>query len=632
MKASAEYLRYSDVPKTRRLNLLWRSWLLRQLADKDRRRVIRESCRQGVLFYVNSFVWIDEPRSYPNCLPFVTYRFQDRLLLKVMRNMLDSTVGGGRGIYDVIVEKSRTMGVTWTILVLLDWFWRFGRSVRFGAISRKEDYVDNPGDLDALFPKLDYLEERLPKCLQVRGAQHDQFHGRTRLHITNPRTQGQISGESSNEHAGRGGRKLAIFRDEEASAENGDLISRSCSQTTRCQIRVSTPNGLGNSFHSARTQAKIDVITLHWSEHPVYSQGLYSIEGGKVRILDHAWHKAHPKYEFRQEPTYADPGTKWEFLRSPWFDNECARADSTMDIAQELQISYLGSGAPFFRQDKLAKVRHERQSPPTKTWPGIGEAIPASLTYAEHDTDPRRDKVKSWAEFNSAGLPPQNTTYSLGVDIAAGTGSSDTVISVGDDTTKRKVFEYRSNGITPETAAGITHAIYTRFSTPCGKAFLAWDAGGHGQTYGKRIMNMGSMLVFYYQPEDERKGRELKRPGYPQNRDLKNALLTEYRRDMFAGHYLTHSKDEYDQCEQFVFDGRGGVTHQKAAGNNDPSAIGDQHGDTATSGAILALAMRRRPAPTPVKPKIPVGSFAWRKEQRALATANARETWAKWGE
>lgn len=524
------------------------------------------------------------------------------------------------------------MGITYCVLYFLDWIWRFHENRQIRCISSKEERVDSADDEDALFQKLDFIESRMPPALSVRGDMHDAQHGRPAMKVINSRVGNQIRGEASGKHAGRGGRNFVAFRDEEAAATHGTEITRSLNQTTRMQVRVSTPNGVGNSFHTAKTNGGIDWITLHWSLHPEKAQGLYSIEGGKITFIDVEWHDAHPDYKCMTSPTNSDPGAPWEFLRSPWFDGEERGADSVQDIAQEIQISYLGSGSPFFRADKLAEAQVRNVRPPDHVG-NIMDFLPEYCLYSETETlrftdrDVRSDKLKLW--FNPVnGMVPRNTTYTMGIDVATGNGgASDSCVSIADDTTKEKVAEYRSNGITPEDFSRLCVAMYRWFSTDMGAPFMAWDQGGAGGPFGTKVLEHGGIDVFYYRSRDEKHPKPGRRPGVPSNRSIKKELFTDYREAIFYGGFFTPSLESYRQAEQFVHDGKGGIVHMISKTTDNMADTGDQHGDVTTSEVILVRALLDRPEPMPILREPEPGTLAHRIQEYEIAEAAVGERW-----
>lgn len=619
-------LSYANVPKDLNHNLVWRLYLRNCLRDKAMRRVIHEVCKRDILFYVNSFVWTYDPRLKVRCIPFITYPKQDEFFLFVENQYRITEEDGTPGDFGVL--KSRGVGASWSLMAYIDHKMRFFDDTSFLGMSRKEELVDNPDDPSSLMFKLNFIDERLPPWMRADWSARDRVHMRARY----PKTRSIMTGETANENAGSGGRYSAALRDEEAKAPFGTHISRSLSHTTKMQMRVSTPNGVGNSYHAAWVKKSIPWFIYHWTDHPPYNRGLYEFEPktGEITVHDKEWHEKYEKehgepYPFRSEPTDSDPGMPWEFMRSPWFDAEEDRADSRADIAQEIQCSFLGSGSPFFDAGKLASRREQCAAPPL--WQGqIGELLDVHGIY---DADQRPNRCKLWMQVGSQGMPPQMTTYSIGVDISAGTGASDSAISVADDRTKEKLMEFKSSGVTPEDLATLTTYLCEWLTTSEGRPYLAWDGGGHGGPYGTAIVRNGYHPVYYHIKEVDDVPHEASRPGVPTNREIKIQMLSDYRSALFSGEYVTYSEETYAQCEQFVFDGKGGVCHQKSKSTENNSERGEQHGDVVSSEAILWLAMRSRPEPEPQKFKAPPGSLAERMERRRKAEKNKNKVWVE---
>jgi len=626
------------IPRKGKMHLAWRYFVYNRCRQEPRYQpVFKAACRRSALFYVNTFAWVLEPRKVPSTLPMATWDFQDDLIKKIVTKIRESASDPEPGkVYDLIIEKSRTMAVTWTCLAVFDWFWRFFPNCNFLAISEKETKVDRIGDMSALFPKLDFIEERLPSFLQVRGTRHDQYHGRRHLVVYNMANGSSITGESANADAGRSGRYLSVLRDEEGAAPWGEKITEALIPATRCQLRVSTARGTGNSFYAARkaalaSQGGVEVVTLHWSKHPEYSRGLYEWDGRDIRVLDGQWHAVYSghknrKYPFRREPTFADPGAPWEYLRSPWFDAECERAkENPRSISQELQISYLGSGSPFFSAVKLAELRKKYARRPS--FVGYLEDL---LGEPVVDADVRPDRTLCW--FQVIGKrPPQKTTYTLACDIGTGTGVSDSSISVGDDRLKTKVFEFYSNGILPEQFAVVVSQVARFFTTAEGKPFVAWDAGGPGQSFGARFLQVEpTASVYWHRTAGTDKRARL--PGVHfagMAGKPKLDLFTAFRTALFGTWYNTPSNTLYEQASEYVYSDRGLPEHVAAIKTEEAEGRGEQHGDVVCSEVVLHEAMQHRPQPVPVQATVPFGSLAWRR-QEAITAAKAENAWCGW--
>ena len=116
-----------------------------------------------------------------------------------------------------------------------------------------------------------------------------------------------------------------------------------------CRIAVSTPWGAAGKFYSLAHDPKIKKHTLHWSRHPDKLEGLYCvwpkmIKSGPVVDEDH-----------------------WIGLRSQWYDAQTiGRTRTNADIAQELDIDYIGAGNPVFdgpASDRIAILLRDEKSP-----------------------------------------------------------------------------------------------------------------------------------------------------------------------------------------------------------------------------------------------------------------------------
>jgi hypothetical protein len=626
-------LTFEDVPKKSAENMSWRRWLWGKIAvSADARRVVLASCMADCLFWMASFAFVLEPRAATRSAPFVPWPHQEEEIRAILESVNKAEADEDWSVrYDLGMLKSRDMGVSWGAMLTADWLSRTKRDFQVLVIANIEDSVDQSDNPKSLFPRLDYVEERLPRLLQIRGAKHDASHGRSHMLIKYPHTKSLIMGVASGPNAGRGGRYSLVLRDEEAACLYGTEISEALDSTTRVQVRMSTPAGTDNSFAAAWQKQGFRWMTFHWSRHPMHARGLYSIApDGSVVVIDKAWHAAHPGYKFRtNEPDFCDPGVSWKGLRSPWFDAKCDAADSPIIIARNQQMSFLHSESPYFKPERMNNLRARYVRPPTKTgcikdfWPEL----------RVQDLDPRRDSCKWWVQTlldpaTKELVPPQGTSYCIGVDIAAGTGASDSVISVGDDTSKCKVFEFRSNGITPTDLADLTAAVYRKFTTKKGVPYLAWDASGHGEPYAARLRNLGGFACYYHRNMAERNAPRAKRPGVYMNAQLKSELFASYRQALENEMFITCSAESYWQMEQFKYEKDGGIWHQKAKSRDQsPSAAGAQHGDIVTSEVILWAAMSTRPAPAPAEPpEPPVGSFAWREREHE----RARELAAQW--
>lgn len=236
--------------------------------------------KEHPLEFIEHWVMLCEPRNavtdLPVIMPFILFQRQ-REYLDFLWALVKSQQSG-------LLEKSRDMGATWMCSSFSVWlclYWA-GSSVGWG--SRKEELVDQIGNMDSIFEKMRFIIQKLPKELLPQGFTADRNMSFRK--IINPENGASITGEAGDK-IGRGGRKLIYFKDESAHYEHPEMIEASLSDTARIQVDLSSVNGLGNLFHRKRmagvewapgqdiVKGKTNVFIMDWSEHPLKTQEWY---------------------------------------------------------------------------------------------------------------------------------------------------------------------------------------------------------------------------------------------------------------------------------------------------------------------------------------------------------------------
>lgn len=215
-------------------------------------------CERSIEFWIDYFCWTFDPRSERPIQPFVLHPFQRDTVAQLQYHIEHG--------HDLLIEKSRDMGISWLMLLTFQYYWLFKAGSQFLLGSRKQDYVDQKGDLSTLFEKLRFNLSRLPQWMLPIGfdpKKHD-----TLMRLQNPSLNNVIVGESSNAQFGRGGRYKAILFDEFPFWPLADAAFAASGQSSPCRMVVGTPYGKQNSFAQLRFSGEIDVLTLHWSLHP----------------------------------------------------------------------------------------------------------------------------------------------------------------------------------------------------------------------------------------------------------------------------------------------------------------------------------------------------------------------------
>jgi phage terminase large subunit len=233
--------------------------------DRDSQDVESELCARDIVHWINHWGWTYDPREPNSLLPFDLFPRQCDFLNWLAAREAEQESG--------VVEKSRDVGMTWLCVAysLHGWLFRPGFAAGFG--SRKLDLVDKRGDPDCIFEKLRFLLDNLPGWMRPAGFDPKRHDNEARF--VNPASGATITGEGGDQ-IGRGGRKTIYFVDEAAFLEHPESIERSLSQTTRCRIDVSTPNGPGNPFARKRFSGKLPVFTFHWRDDPRKGEAWYA--------------------------------------------------------------------------------------------------------------------------------------------------------------------------------------------------------------------------------------------------------------------------------------------------------------------------------------------------------------------
>lgn len=171
-----------------------------------------------------------------------------------------------------LIEKTRDFGLSWLSIAYGCTMWLFWDDYTAGYGSRKVDLVDRLGDPKSIFEKGRQFLRFIPKEFMPTGfseKEHANF-----LKITNPENGSTLTGEGGYD-IGRGARTSIYFVDEAAFLERQEAADAALSQTTNCQVDISTPNGNGNSFYRKRFSGKVKVLTLRWTDDPRKDQDWY---------------------------------------------------------------------------------------------------------------------------------------------------------------------------------------------------------------------------------------------------------------------------------------------------------------------------------------------------------------------
>ena len=607
---------YHMCGKTKAENIRFRKWCLDKTAEDEKwAEELWIMCSRDPLFYINTFVWTFDPRLVPNltAVPFFTFKFQDNAIKEIIEAILNQD--------DLLIEKSRDMGASWLVIACFEWLWHFRPMQSFLMGSRNEQLVDKTEDPKSLFWKIDFILKNLPSWLRPNYA-------RKNLHLYNKDNGSTIDGESTTGEFARGDRRTAILLDEFATHENGHAALRATRDATGCRLFNSTPKGCGNAFYDMKMNPGCKKLRFHWSDDPRKNQGLYTTdEDGNIKILDKGtvgYFKLGDKEYFYPDdyPFVIDVPGK---LRSPWYDAQCKRVAHPSEIAQELDIDYLGSDYQFFYADELQKIIENTIKNPR--WEGEVDIDMEALEVRSFTPRPG-GRFKIWAEFDEKMQIDKGIEVVCGVDVSTGTGASNSVIDFGNATTCEDVAEFVCPNTSPDELAKIAVALARWFN----EAYMIWDAGGSGRIFGRKVLEARYHNIYYRTDEKSISRKQSDIPGYFFTKENKVDTLGDIRSAMSNREYIVRSTEFIQECREYVYMlSSNSIEHSRSKHTIDPSGAKDNHGDRVIAKALTwKIIKSRMTVPEIEKTEQPKQCFAARREEYMRKQANDDDWSSGW--
>ena len=607
-----------EIPKGVAANIKWRKALRDKARESEQfRKIQKQACASSFIYWVNAFAftfhqkWVNKDGEEvavvgdDSHVPFITWRIQDESALKIIECIEKGT--------DVLIDKSRDMGASWIVVAIFQWLWQFRHSVTLLEMSRKEVYVDQWGNMDSLFEKHRYLLRMQPLWLRPRRVRD------TALMLENQDMGSSIVGESTNEHAGQGGRKTAILLDEFARVRQGEEIDLATADTSACRIFNSTVNGPATHYTRIYREMRMGrragvIIELPWEAHPA--------KGRDVEIIEVPVTPRHPL------------GLK---AISPWYRREESKR-SARNVAQNIDRDHGKSGDMFFDPAEIEQHRGAFQSEPLVT---------GSLRFDEDLTEDERRGVvlrgdlsqlrliesgirlpwRFWAPFVN-GRPIQTHAYVFGVDISMGSGASNSIITVFDDTANMKIGEFADAFTTPEDLAWQVAMAGVWVGGLTGRPLLIWETNGPGSIFGKKIVHIGYAPIYFTEIEGTSDHKTTSRYGWNSTATRKEILLGMYRDATKAGRYINPCKESLDEALDYTYNERGTLepATERREGGGGANAT---HGDRVIADALCELGRTKLPSFKSVPPIAPRGSYAELRDKHLRSMRREREAWLR---
>jgi hypothetical protein len=587
------------------------------------------ACRHDVLFWMNCFCYVEEPRTIrvdglvlPTTLPFITWPHQDGPIRQMRENL---------GLRDIGVEKSRAQGLTWIacLLALHDWIFTPGSLV--GFVSKTETDTDSPENPGSLFAKLDWELKRLPSWMI--GVEKEDWKRNLAQHsLTHFKNRSRIVGYANTPNMARGHRVRWFLLDELAAWNAGDdeQAMTSTQYVTPSRLLISTPEGTDGAYYRAMHEpSNMLRIVVDWKDNPWQNRGLYRHVQGKMVALDPVNNPLPPNYEAESRELMTRLRQKGFKLsgetRSPWYDEQCDRTNANpKSIAQELDRDYGGSMYRIFGGDFVAKASLDVQIPKVR----------GTLTYHAETLKPEFDRSSDgpfhlWLNLDSKVRPPEQH-YVVGCDIASGLGgpySSNSVLCVLDGVTLEQVLEYATNTTPEEEFADLAIATAKWFHD----AYLIWERSGQsGQGFTKRVLDQHYPNIYRRVIFHRRTRKRTQEAGWVTGHTTKEIMLGELRRSVLAGELKIRSRTALQETGYYARV-RGKIVQTLSHQAQDDASVGVTHGDRVIAMAVALQGARDRPWPKDGEPsavqEIPTNSIAGRNREWDEVRKESSKDW-----
>ncbi len=587
------------IPKRDLENVEWRAKLLSRAEDDPiLQRDLLAACGESLILWTNLFVWtyhqfdVDpetgkriEAKQPHN--PFITWEIQD-ILLEMFKYCLKNGL-------DILIDKCRDMGASWLCVVFIHWLWLFSPDSQLLEMSRTQDYVDQTGNMKALFQKHDYINGWLPEWMLPPGVMFGQKN-RTKMHMKNLVNGSCIDGESTTEHAASGDRRKVILLDEFAKVEHGQLMRSATRDAALMRIINSTPAGAGTEYSRWKNDETVKkVFILPFYEHP---------EKGKGRYIQ------------KKEDGGYD-------IRSPWFDAE-EKVRSPKEMAREILRQDIESGAvvftlanvythiKLFAREPRSRyhVHFKPNTPNDKVYDIVRSKRLNRISIKRGSKGP----LRIWTTL-IMDRPDQTKTYIFGIDIGKGQGASESVISIKCKETGEKIGEWRDANTPPYEMARIcvAMAIWVGGRKPRSLPMLKWENNGPGWDFGRQVVKI-FRYPFYYRrvKPGQITDKKTLSYGWHSDRTSKHELLSLYDRVLAHGGYINHSEYGLEQAKMYIHYSDGGEGPACMV-EESPSAR-KCHGDVVIADA-LTLDDSELPKAKREGAKAPVNSCGYRRNE-----------------
>lgn len=429
-----------------------------------RNEIIR--CGQDPNYFIKKYVKIVHP--VRGLIPFSMFDYQEELVRNYIGNRFN------------IILKARQLGISEVTAAYAAWMMLFRRDKKILVMATKAETAKN------IISKVETALKRLPQWLMLAEITTD---NKLSIELSNG---SKIKAITTSDDAGRSEALSLLIIDEAAFVKNLDDLWTGLFPTVSAGGRIivlSTPNGVGNKFHSLYVDAEKNLndfcsTKLMWWLHPERIKGL--------------------------EDDVNRPG----FKTSDWYRHEIKSLNmSPRDIAQELECNFNASGDTVLSGDVLEWIRSQNLHPNFK---------------------------ENWDRNLFIWSKPQpKHRYLLSADVARGDASDNSAFHVFDLECMEQVAEYEGK-LPPKEFAEVLCRVGREYNT----ALMVIENNNVGLACIEHVRLAFYEALYYSRKGDHRPGEVVNTnfgpyendtiPGFttsPRTRPLIISKMEEYIRD-----------------------------------------------------------------------------------------------------
>ena len=388
-------------------------------------------------------------------------------------------------------------------------------------------------------------------------------------HLKLKNTKCEIRALATSKDALRGFTPTFLVMDEAAFIDNGSDVfgAALASLGTGGQVSlISTPNGMDPLYYKTYNGAKskdnnFNIVEMKWHQDIRYNRGLRWLKGEDEEIICKTVDRTKLRWEYSgntYETTEASIDDYEVMIKdgwkpsSPWYEEMAADMGDPKKIAQELDVSFIGSGGNVVDDEHV--TYHEENN---VMEPEVMSEIERSMWI--------------WKK------PIEGHKYILGCDVSRGDGKDSSTIVILDFDGLEQVAEFQAK-IPPDMLAEVVFKYGNMYN-----AYTIVDiTGGMGVATVLKLMEMDYKYLHYDDPKSRKLSQKYARAKYKEGDKVPGfnvgntrlQMVSELEEHIREGKTIIRSQRMIEELRTFVYK------------NNRPDHMPGYHDDI-----IMAYAM-----------------------------------------